>query len=156
MESEEENEDDAGQNSPAEESSQEHSSSDLDETELEDTIIDTSISASIDVDLSQFESEIYEYFVPEDARAKLLTMYMANKQKKEKKSLEHKGSSSTKFYGEGSTKSSSEEPVRQHIDQIGEDDAKIYQYLYTSIILADSSRDYFRNDSELIFHIGSN
>ena len=64
--SEEENEDDAGQAS-AEEESQDHSSSDLDETELEDTIIDTSISASIDVDLSQFESEIYEYFVPEDA-----------------------------------------------------------------------------------------
>ena len=67
-EGEESEEDDAGQDS-LEEESQEHSSSDLDETELEDTIIDTSISASIDVDLSQFESEIYEYFVPEDARA---------------------------------------------------------------------------------------
>ena len=56
-----------------------------DETELEDTVIDTSMSNAVDVDLSQFESEIYPYFVPEDARAKLLTMYMANKQEEEEK-----------------------------------------------------------------------
>ena len=61
---------------------------DIDETELDDTVIDTSHTTSIDVDvdLSQFNSSLYEYFVPEDARAKLLTMYMANTQD-EKKNL---------------------------------------------------------------------
>ena len=73
------------QSTTTEESAQVTSSNDLDETELEDTVIDTSMTPSSDIDLSQFESEIYSYFVPEDARAKLLTMYMANKQEEEEK-----------------------------------------------------------------------
>ena len=76
----------AEQITTTEESPQVTPSNDLDETELEDTVIDMSMSTSVDIDLSQFESEIYPYFVPEDARAKLLTMYMANKQEEEKKS----------------------------------------------------------------------
>ena len=75
------------QEATTEEPEQDTQSSDQDETELEDTVIDTSMGTSTDVDLSQFESEIYPYFVPEDARAKLLTMYMSNKQEEEKKNL---------------------------------------------------------------------
>ena len=65
-------------------------SQDMDETELEDTVIETSpLSSVVDsgIDLSHFNSNAYEYFVPEDARSKLLTMYLANAPSEEKKNI---------------------------------------------------------------------
>ena len=85
-------------------------------------------------------------------RAKLLTMYMANKQEEEKKSLEHKGSSTTKNE-KVPQNHPSEDPVHQHIDQIGEDDAKILSNISTQALSLLILLELFRNDSELIFHI---